>query len=51
MPVLQSFPSYDPADTPSARQRHPHLRIELLEYFGNAGGLVSLVRDHIDAQS
>ena len=40
-----------PDQVEEARQRHPHLRIELLEYFGNAGGLVSLVRDHIDAQS
>ena len=40
-----------PAQVEEARQRHPHLRIELLEYFGNAGGLVALVRDHIDAQS
>lgn len=40
-----------PDQVEEARQRHPHLRIELLEYFGNAGGLVSLVLDHIDAQS
>ena len=39
-----------PGQVEEARQRHPHLRIELLDYFGNAGGLVTLVRDHIDAQ-
>lgn len=34
-----------------ARKRHPHLRIELLEYFGAADGLAALVAGHLEAQA
>ena len=39
-----------PAQVEEARQRHPHLNIELLDYFGTADGLVGLVSSHIEAQ-
>ncbi|MBM7333061.1 MAG: CbiX/SirB N-terminal domain-containing protein [Alcanivorax sp.] len=39
-----------PAQVREARERHPHLSIELLDYFGNASGLAALVGEHIRAQ-
>ncbi|MBF5057030.1 hypothetical protein Y5W_02324 [Alcanivorax sp. 521-1] len=39
-----------PAQVEEARERHPHLTIELLEYFGTAPGLAALVREHIAGQ-
>lgn len=39
-----------PAQVEEARQRFPDLTIELLEYFGNAGGLAPLVLQHIGEQ-
>lgn len=39
-----------PAQVAEARQRHPHLRIRLLEYFGAADGLADLVGAHVRGQ-
>jgi sirohydrochlorin ferrochelatase len=39
-----------PAQVEEARARHPHLRIELLDYFGRADELADLVGRHIQAQ-
>ncbi|MEP5230516.1 MAG: CbiX/SirB N-terminal domain-containing protein [Alloalcanivorax sp.] len=39
-----------PAQIEEARERFPDLEIELLEYFGNARGLASLVLQHIGGQ-
>tara|TARA_A100001391_G_scaffold184201_1_gene151862 strand:+ start:2995 stop:3387 length:393 start_codon:yes stop_codon:yes gene_type:complete len=40
-----------PAQVREARERHPHLNIELLGYFGNAPGLAGMVLEHITAQA
>lgn len=39
-----------PAQVEEARQRFPHLTIELLDYFGSAGGLAALVGQHAGRQ-
>ena len=39
-----------PAQVEDARERFPALTIELLDYFGNADGLASLVLEHIASQ-
>ena len=39
-----------PAQVQEARQRHPHLDIRLLDYFGTAEGLAGLVGRHVGAQ-
>lgn len=39
-----------PAQVKDARERFPALTIELLDYFGNADGLASLVLEHIASQ-
>lgn len=39
-----------PAQVEEARARHPHLHIELLDYFGTAEGLVALMDQHIHSQ-
>ena len=40
-----------PAQIEDARQRFPDLSIELLEYFGNAHGLTSLILQHVGEQA
>ena len=40
-----------PAQVEDARERFPALTIELLDYFGNADGLASLVLEHIASQA
>ena len=40
-----------PAQVEDARQRFPDLSIELLEYFGNAHGLTSLILQHVGEQA
>jgi len=39
-----------PAQVEDARERFPALTSELLDYFGNADGLASLVLEHIASQ-
>lgn len=39
-----------PAQVAEARQRFPHLTIELLDYFGSADGLAALVGQHVGHQ-
>ena len=39
-----------PAQVAEARERHPHLNIELLDYLGGAGELVALVARHVERQ-
>lgn len=39
-----------PAQVRTAREHHPGLNIQLLDYFGQASGLMDLMREHIDAQ-
>ncbi len=40
-----------PAQVEDARQRFPDLSIELLEYFGSARGLTSLILQHVSEQA
>ena len=40
-----------PAQIEEARERFPHLTIELLDYFGNGDGLADLVLEHIASQN
>lgn len=40
-----------PAQLAEARRRHPHLNIELLDYFGSASELGELVGRHIAGQT
>lgn len=39
-----------PEQVREARQRHPHLSIQLLDYFGSADALPALVGEHIAGQ-